>query len=387
MDDADVMILVAAALTARVGVVLLLAGAGRARFAGAAAWRGVLDLALVVVLLAVARRVGLVGGVTAGGVAGLASLAVPFAGALLAGGFVASAVAERGRTRAMILGSAVYAGVVLPACLRATEMLTDRGYIDDGGASLFHLTAGMVALAACAAVGPRNGRFERDGSVSVIPGHQLPLSLGGLALWTLGAVVGTAAIAGSIGAGSVRLLLAVAAGVLVAAAYSRWRFERVDPTMVIPAVIGAVAAAAPLAGRAEDWQALLAGGLGALASLQLYLWVERKLRLDELVGAASAQIAGAAVGVLLAGAITATTGGATPRGVVLVFLTQLLGLAVFAAAALIPAMLIFLAARRSTTLRLTEQAEYEGTDLATHDINAYPDFSQPTIRSSHLREV
>jgi ammonium transporter, Amt family len=66
---------------------------------------------------------------------------------------------------------------------------------------------------------------------------------------------------------------------------------------------------------------------------------------------------------------------------------QLLGLVAIAAFSLLLSLVAFAALKRLVGLRLSEADEYDGADLAEHDVNAYPDFQQNMIKSYHLREA
>src|SRR5439155_26500874 len=66
---------------------------------------------------------------------------------------------------------------------------------------------------------------------------------------------------------------------------------------------------------------------------------------------------------------------------------ELLGLIVIALIAVVASGSLFLLLKHTVGLRLHEDAEYDGTDLAEHDLNAYPDFLQTMIKSHHLREA
>ena len=66
---------------------------------------------------------------------------------------------------------------------------------------------------------------------------------------------------------------------------------------------------------------------------------------------------------------------------------QCIGLVSIAALALVAAGALFVLLRATVGLRVSEDAEYDGMDLAEHDLNAYPDFQQTMIKSYHLREA
>lgn len=384
------VLLLGGAMLARTGAILVAVGAGRARFAATAAIRALLDLAVLVVSLTLAWFLGLLQ-YTGNS---LPAFIVMIAGALAGTSLLSTTVAERARLRVALLLPALYGLLLLPLATRIAPVLIDRGFTDDGGSTYFHLLPGLLGLVASLAVGPRDGKFERDGSISVIPAHQLPLSLAGFLLMSFALCLTSAAIAQNKAAGTLHLLLALCTATLASAAYSHFRYRRLDPGVLITGgLAGLISAsttlshltlfsssATPLLSHASFpgiKQAFVLPALAAFSANIVYHQLERRLKLDDLVGVISAQATGVVLALLLAPLDL-------NRHVLPV---QLLGLCIFAAAALVPSLLLFVVLSRVTSLRVPQSTEYDGLDLATHDLNAYPDFSQPMIRSYHNREA
>jgi len=107
-------------------------------------------------------------------------------------------------------------------------------------------------------------------------------------------------------------------------------------------------------------------------------------KIDDPAGGVAIHLIGGAWGVIAVGFFAPSRGwGDWARQVGV----QALGLVVLAAIAFVAAIALFIALRKTIGLRLKEEAEYDGADLAEHDLNAYPDFQQTMIKSYHLREA
>jgi len=113
-----------------------------------------------------------------------------------------------------------------------TGLLARLDYIDEAGASVVHLAAGMSALAVAILVGPRTGKYNRDGSSNMIPGHSLPMASVGVIVMLVAwgpYVLGAGALYRGFGVyGVVNVLLAGSAGALAALAGSVIRFGKPD---------------------------------------------------------------------------------------------------------------------------------------------------------------
>lgn len=375
MSDPSSLLLIAFALLARVGQVLIAFSAGRARSAATSAFRTLLDLAVTVLVFTILRTLGVFD-------VSIYEASAPLASMLLAGGLIPAILGERSTLRATLTASLLYSLLIIPIAFRLIPLLTSRGFLDEAGISLFHLTAGGVGLIAALFVGPRDGRFHRDGAISVIPAHQLPLLLAGsLTLLTAWTTISTL-IAGGGARRPVLLLVALCAGMLTSALYARWRFGKLDPVLPISGAFSAITAVSVgiIPTRFDDLYALLTGAAAGFIGVYLLLYLERKLKLDDLPGIAVPQAAGATTGLLLAPLLCHEPS-------LFQFLTQALGAALMLVLPLLLAPPAFLLLRRFAPLRVREEIEYEGQDLSTLDVNAYPDFSQPMIRSSHTREI
>jgi ammonium transporter, Amt family len=182
--------------------------------------------------------------------------------ALIATGPVLGAVGERSRFFSTCGASILLAAVVVPLAgswviQQPTQGWLQRiGFLDVAGASWVHVAAGVCAAAAAWAVGPREGKYHRDGSASVIPGHSVPLVAVGVVLMLVGWV---GYVAGCqvwlsprfeyVDRAALNVLLAAAAGGLASLVLGHSRYGKPDVLLTLTGLLGAMVAIAGGAGR------------------------------------------------------------------------------------------------------------------------------------------
>ncbi len=169
-----------------------------------------------------------------------------------------------------------------------------NGAVDFAGSGVVHLIGGAVALAGALVIGPRIGRFNKDGSANAIPGHNIPMGIlgtiilffgwfgfnPGSALGFTGAFRNLAILAG------VNTLLAGAAGGVVAMLYMWWfgPVKKPDPAMSVNGVLaGLVAVTAPCA-FIDTWAAVVIGSVAGVLVIYATFALE-KMKIDDPVGA------------------------------------------------------------------------------------------------------
>jgi Amt family ammonium transporter len=224
----------------------------------------------------------------------------------------------------------------------------------------------------------------------MMPGHSVPLaSLGALLMlagWLpyLGAMVifssasGPSAIAGA----CLNVLLAAAAAGLAALVYSQWRYGKPDVGHALMGMLGGLVAITAAAGVVASYWAVVIGAVAGWLVPLGSLWIDRHARIDDPVGTVAIHGVGGLWGTLAAG-VFAGGGLAVRAGHLGV---QIVGALAIAALAAVASGALFITLRAAVRLRASELDEFDGLDLAQHDIAAYPDFQQNTIRSSHMRE-
>ena len=167
----------------------------------------------------------------------------------LAPAIAVGVASERSRFFPMLCLPVVLAGLISPLCghWAIGGWLRSLGFRDLAGASYIHLAGGVCAAVAAIAVGPRQGKFNRDGSSNAIPGHSLPLASVGMLFMLIGwfaYLVGFAAFRGLADVGVVALnaLLAAAAGGLVSMLVCNARYGKPDIHLTYASVLGSLVA-------------------------------------------------------------------------------------------------------------------------------------------------
>jgi Amt family ammonium transporter len=313
--------------------------------------------------------------------------------ALIATGQVTGALAERARFGVVPLLSALMAIVIVPVIGHWTWVGFLRrpgeiwpGVLDLGGAIPLHLTSATVALVAAGVIGPRNGKYNRDGSVNGIPGHNVTLMGSGVMLmfsgW-LGYLVLIAFAQGDTYRSVFNGLLAGAAGALAGMLFSAIRYGKAEVLLTMLGMISGMASVTAGLGFMPSWGAVLLALLAGVLGPWVGIWLDVRGRIDEASGMASAIAVGALVSLvgsplLLPGVfkIRLASMGA-----------NLLAASLAIAVAGLLTWGVLKIASRFMKLRASEADEYDGLDLAEHDVNAYPDFQQTMIKSYHLREA
>jgi Amt family ammonium transporter len=314
--------------------------------------------------------------------------------ASIATGAVVEAAAERSRFFPLVAASVLLAAIVVPVAgnWATSGWLARLGFVDPAGASWVHLTGGVCAAVAAWAIGPRQGKYNRDGSVSMMPGHSLPLARIGAMLMLAGWLpyVG-AMVAISTGAGPaanadmacLNVLVAAAAAGLTGLLYSQVRYGKPDVGHTLMGMLGGLVAISAAAGVVASYWAVLIGAVAGCLVPLASIWIDRYARVDDPVGAVAIHGVGGLWGTLAAGIFAAGSLADHARHVGV----QLLGTLAIAALSAAGSLALFLTLRSMVQLRVSELDEFDGLDLAQHDIAAYPDFQQNTIRSYHMREA
>jgi ammonium transporter, Amt family len=263
-----------------------------------------------------------------------------------------------------------------------------HGHVDFAGSSVVHLVGGIAALAGAIVIGPRIGKYAKDGTPQAIPGHNLPMAIAGtfiLAFGWFGFNAGSS-LAGTdlrIAVAAVNTMLASATGALAAMFYVWMRYGKPDPSMLVNGMLaGLVAITAPCAFVSSGAAALI----GAVAGV-LVVWavsfVERTLKVDDPVGAIAVHMFNGVWGVVALGLFADGTYGdglngvpGTVRGLFYGDASQLTAeiigvVACFAFA--FPSFYLFFKLLGATIgNRVPADVEIEGLDMAEMGVLGYP---------------
>jgi Amt family ammonium transporter len=421
----ELIALAVAALLVRVGVALYATGTARAKNSGGAVLRVIADLCVTVLAFWAFGAAFLFGEhrfafsfdgdfLFCRGVTALATATILFhlAMILTASSAVGLAVAERGKFFVVCAASLVLAGFVLPVTGQWawSGWLWRRGYFDLAGASTLHVAVGVFAAVGVAVVGPRTGKFNRDGSSAILPGHNVPLlSVGALTIlvgwmpYIAGASLahlrferGTEVIYA--GPAAFNVLLAAAAAGLANLIYCNFRYGKPDIMLAVTGLLGGLVAVSAGATALPAWGAVVVGAVAGILVPVSAVAIDLRARLDDPGGVIAIHGVGGIWGTLavalvvpaaplVARAESANPPGSLARAHVQQLGIQFLGLGAIAVFSGVVALILFLALKKTVGVRANDADEFDGLDLAEHDIGAYPDFQQTTIKSYHLREV
>src|SRR4051812_24119576 len=195
-----------------------------------------------------------------------------------------------------------------------------NGHVDFAGSSVVHMTGGVTALVGAWILGPRIGKFNKDGSPNPIPGHDVPMVVLGtliLAFGWFGFNTGSTMAATDLRIASVAVctMLATAAGFLSSILYMWAVFGKPDPTMGCNGLLaGAVAITAPCA-FVNPVGAVIIGAIAGVLVIWSVLFIERVLKVDDPVGAVSVHGVNGAFGCLSIGLFATGEYGAGWNGV------------------------------------------------------------------------
>jgi ammonium transporter, Amt family len=263
------------------------------------------------------------------------------------------------------------------------------GMQDFAGSTVVHLIGATGALAALLLLGPRRGKYGRDGKPNVIPGHSMPfVGLSVLILWLGWQGFNPGSTLGAIGGRFADVLvvtnLAAAAGVLGAVGTIYLVTRTFDIGMAANgAIAGLVAITAP-SGYVNFWAAPIIGFIAGIIVVVSVILIDRKL--DDPVGALSSHGMAGVWGTLSCGLFTAPAlakangigqGGFFYTHSFHQFLVQGLGIAAAFTAVFSISFLTFFLIKKTYGLRVTETEERHGLDIVEHGMWGYPEQFMP----------
>ena len=269
------------------------------------------------------------------------------------------------------------------------------GMQDFAGSTVVHLMGATGALAALLLLGPRHGKYNRDGEPNVIPGHNMPLvGLAVLVLWFGWFGFNPGSTLGAIGLRfadvAVVTNLAAAAGVIGALSVSYLRVKAFDIGMAGNGAIAALVAITAPSGYVEFWAApiigFVAGGLVVICIIAIDKLV------DDPVGALSAHGMAGIWGTLACGLFTSPRlaelnaigeGGLFYTGSFEQIGVQALGIVASFAAVFSVSFLVFYVIRATHGLRVSEADERRGLDIVEHGMWGYPEQFMPVPGSEY----
>jgi Amt family ammonium transporter len=265
-----------------------------------------------------------------------------------------------------------------------------HGHVDFAGSSVVHMVGGVAAFAGAIVLGPRIGKYTKDGKPVAIPGHHIPMALVGtliLAFGWFGFNPGST-LAGTdlrIGVVATNTMLAGTGGAITSMIYMMMRFGKPDPSMMANGMLaGLVAITAPCAFVTAPVSMLIGAISGVLVCLSVF-FIEGTLKVDDPVGAVSVHMVNGAWGVLslglfadgkygdgwngVPGAVTGLFYGDGKQ-----FVAQCIGTLTCFVFVFVSFYLFFKLVDKIIGNRVSAEVELQGLDLPEMGALAYPEF-------------
>ncbi len=297
---------------------------------------------------------------------------------------VSGAMAERTRFKSYFLYSIVISGLIYPVVVHwnwgggwLAQLSTP--FHDFAGSTMVHMTGGVAALMGAAILGPRIGRYARDGTPRAIPGHSIPFAVLGtfiLLVGWYGFNPGSELAADeAIGGIAVTTTLAAAAGAITAMTAIWLKSGKPDVAMTANGMLaGLVGITAGTAAVSNIGALVIGSGAGLLVVASVFFF--DRIKIDDPVGAISVHGVCGAFGTICVGLFaTADTdfwqAGLFYGGGAAQLVTQVIGVVAVAVFVAVTAGLLFLVLKATVGLRVSEEEELEGLDVLEHGAAGY----------------
>ncbi len=299
---------------------------------------------------------------------------------------VSGAMAERTKFVGYLAYSVVISAVIYPifgswawgSLFNGSGWLEGLGFIDFAGSTVVHSVGGWAALAGAMVLGPRIGKYSKEGKAMAIPGHNIPFAAIGVFLLWFGwfgfnAGSTTAAITDIAGI-AVKTNLAAAAGA-VGAMIAAWAlFGKPEASMSLNGALAGLVGITAGCANVSIASSVLIGFIAGILVVFSVLFIDKVLKVDDPVGAVSVHGVCGAWGTLAAGLFN--TGGFSIK----VVGVQFLGIGAAFLWVFPTAFILFKVINATIGLRVSPEEEQDGLDVGEHGLEAYPNFSMPSLK-------
>ena len=289
---------------------------------------------------------------------------------------VSGAVAERIKLWPFLIFVVVLTGLMYPisgSWQWGGGWLSEAGFSDFAGSTVVHSVGGWAALAGVIVLGPRLGKYDKDGKVHPMPGSNLALAtLGTFILWLgwFGFNGGSQLAMGTVGDVSdvsrifANTNMAAAAGAVTALILTQVLYKKPDLTMVLNGALAGLVSitAEPLAPTL--FGALWIGAIGGVIVVFTIPMLDR-MKIDDVVGAIPVHLFAG-----IWGTIAVIFYGEASLG------TQLLGIAAYGVFTFVASLVVWFILKAVMGIRVSEEDEISGLDMSELGMEAYPEFSK-----------
>ena len=291
-----------------------------------------------------------------------------------AASIVSGAIAERAKLWAFLAFILILTAFIYPTVGAWTwggGWLDKLGFQDFAGSTIVHSTGGWAALAGLLIIGPRLGKFRRNGTVrDTPPSNVLLVTLGVFILWFgwfgfnggSQLALGSAGDAVSMSAAVVNTTLAGAAGLLAALSVTRLFFGRLDLAVALNGALAGLVSITAGPNLEEVWWSLVIGAVGGVLCTASTKLLE-KVKIDDVVGAVPVHLVGGIWGTLAA---SIAAGADLP--------TQIVGVASVGAFVFPVSLVAWKLIDVMFGLRVSNEVEQVGQDVGELGIESHPEF-------------
>ncbi len=292
---------------------------------------------------------------------------------------VSGAVAERMKLWAFLIFAVVMTGFIYPMEGSWTWNgdsvfgLYELSYSDYAGSGIVHMAGAAAALAGVLLLGARKGKYGPDGQVNAIPGANMPLAtLGTFILWMgwFGFNGGSTLKLGGIGVANevanvfLNTNAAAAGGLIAALILARIMFGKADLTMALNGALAGLVAITAEPADPTPFVATLIGAVGGIIVVFSIVFLD-KLKIDDPVGAISVH---GTVGIFGVMVVPLTDADATFGG-------QIEGILTIFGWVFVTSLIVWFVIKMVMGIRVSEEEEYQGVDIAECGMEAYPEFT------------
>jgi len=295
---------------------------------------------------------------------------------------VSGAMAERTEFKAYLIFSIVITVLIYPISGHWTwggGWLSQLGFHDFAGSSIVHSVGAWVGLAGAAIIGPRLGKYGKDGKPTAIPGHNLALgALGVFILWfgwfgfNPGSQLAAAGTDNAVAIGHIAVTtnLAAAAGAVTAMLVAWVRYKRPSLSISLNGALAGLVAITAGCDAVNPVGAVLIGTIAGFVLPFAVEFIDKILKVDDPVGAISVHGVSGAFGTLAVGLFSTSEGLFYGGGAKLLGI-QAIGVVAFFAWAFGLGLLLFFILKKANILRVSKRIEEEGLDVYEHGESAY----------------
>lgn len=298
---------------------------------------------------------------------------------------VSGAMAERTKFSAYCIYSAIISLAIYPVSghwIWGGGYLSQMGFHDFAGSTAVHLVGGVAAFIGAKILGPRIGKYTKDGKSKAIPGHNITIgALGVFILWFCwfgfngGSTVSMEGEAAeTAGLVFMNTNLAAAMSTVTTMLFTWFRYKKPDVSMTLNGSLAGLVAITAGCDVVSPGGAAMIGMIAGIVVTLAIEFVDTKLKVDDPVGAVGVHGFCGALGTILTG-FFATENGLFYGGGVKFLGVQLLGVAIVMVWVAITATITFKVVDKTVGLRVSKREEIEGLDSSEHGLsNAYADF-------------